>query len=349
MMKATFRSCYTQLALIAGLLVGFAAWPILAAEPSTLSENYDKLVSEYMAGKWDDLQIDLKASSTQPSTFTTAQKADIDYIRQTLLECHPLWWVRCKAGKRTQVKASIFGISVTGLYDPLQKEGMRVRFSQDSTDVTLGWAASDMDNPAQAEHGFTKGELNAASIWSSLGMTAGYSQVPFQSLINLSDADKAKLTCELDFRGGLAAAYDGNPRTRRWWFFLAMHYYRPPYQKSPFLMSRKALGAMFAEEVVAHRAKYPSIELPDSVDAEDAEAKVTAAVHDWIERHDWTLAEDKSIRDATKAFALANQSVMRTGGPVQLPSGLQISLDPQKDGELRLKRDQWVVQTLAKK
>ena len=98
---------------------------------------------------------------------------------------------------------------------------------------------------------------------------------------------------------------------------------------------------------MAHRAKYPSIQLPALADADNAEGKLALSVHDWIEKHEWTLAEDKSIREAIKAFALANQSLVRTGGLVQLPSGQQVSLDPAPDIGLRVKRDTWIVQKLA--
>jgi hypothetical protein len=85
------------------------------------------------------------------------------------------------------------------------------------------------------------------------------------------------------------------------------------------------------------------------VEADGAETKLAGAVHGWIEHHDWSFAEDKSIREAIKQFALANQLLIRTGGPVVLPSGLQLSLDPQEDKVCRLKRDLWVVEQMSEK
>lgn len=331
------------------LMLGFRGGLLLAATPATQSDRYATLTAEYMSGNWDELQADLKATSPDSVALSPAQKADIDYIKQTLTECRPWWWIRCKQGKRTQLRATIFNLPVTALYDPQQKQGMNVRFTQDSTDVTLGWDSGDMDNPAPAEHGFSKGDLSVSAIWCTLGMTAGYLQVPYQSLINMNEADKVKLTAKLDFRGNLAAAYYSNPRSRRWWTFLSLQYFEPRYQASPIVMSREALGAMFVDELVAHRAKYPSIQLPDTVQADDAETKLALAVHGRIERHEWTFAEDKSIRQAVKQFALANQLLIRTGGPVVLPSGLQMSLDPQEDTTLRLKRDLWLVEKLSEK
>jgi hypothetical protein len=348
MKPSTLQLCLSGSTVLVVSLVLSLAQPILAADPATQSSSYESLVSQYMDGKWADLENDLKASARQTVALTPSQRADVEYIRQTLSECRPPWWMRCKAGKRTQIRQTIFNVPVVALYDPLQKGSMNVRFSENTRDFTLGWASADMDSPAPAEHGFTRGELNGASIWSTLGMSGAYAQVPFSGLMNLSMADKIKLTRDLDFRGSVAAAYYGNPRTRRWWFFLALHYYRPQYAPSPVVMSRRALGAMFVAEVLAHRAQYSSIKLPDTVDPKNAEQQLVMAVHNIIEKRAWSFAEDRLIRSATRAFAIANQSVILTGGPVKLANGTQVSLDPKMDADLQIKRDAWLVEALAR-
>ena len=180
-----------RLALIAGLFASFCGVAALAA-PSTQSNTYTKLVSDYMSGKWDDVQTNLKASSTQPSTF--------DARRRRMSITSGRRWPNAGPGggdarrQATKVKATIFNIPITAMYDPQQKLGTNVHFTEDSTDVTVGWTFGDMDSDQPAEHGFSKGDLSNSGIWCTLGETAGYLQVPFQSLINLSDADKVKLT-----------------------------------------------------------------------------------------------------------------------------------------------------------
>jgi hypothetical protein len=327
--------------------MGFATVPLRAAAPSTEPDACDKVIAQYMAGKWDGLEAAIKPIAKQPGILTASQKVDIDYITQTLAECHPAWWAPCVAGKRTQIKVSIFKVPVTAVYDPTQKPGLNADFSDDRT-FTLGLVPGELGSTQQAEHGFTKGELAAGGVWSALGMASGYVQLPMSSLLDSSDAEKLKLQRVLTFRGDLAAAYYGSPRSRQWWLFLALHYYKPQYQKTPIVMSRKAIGAMFVAELAAHPTDYPSIKLPANLDADHAEDKLVAAVHDRIERHGWTLAEDKLIREAVKAFALANASALHTGGPVKLANGLQISLEPKDDVALQLKRDQWLAAEFAK-
>jgi hypothetical protein len=281
------------------------------------------------------------------ASLTPPQKADWDYINQTLTECHPAWWTRSKSGKLTQIKIAVFGTPLTALYDPTQKQSMSASFTGDVKTFKLGWTATEMDNPAQAEHGFTKGELAGDGVWSTIGMAAAYSQIPEDALLDVTEAEKNKLFRVLDFRGSLAAAYYGTPRMRQWWYFLALHYYRKEYEKLPNVMSRKALGAMLVAEIAAHADQYPSIKLPELTSEDGAEEQLAKSIHNRIEKHEWTFAEDKSLRDATKAFALANAKVAYTGGPVQLVNGLQVSLDPAEDAKLHVKRDEWLMKQVG--
>jgi hypothetical protein len=340
------RFCHLESRMIASLVICLIAAVSRAAEPPAPPLSYDQVVSQYMAGDWDDL--DAKQIAKQSATLGEPQKADLDYIAKTLTECHPAWWKQCEAGKRTPIKVSIFNVPVSAVYDPKQKDGMSANFNGDSKTFTLGWSAADMNNPQQAEHGFTKGEIGAGSVWSALGMSSGYVDVPLDTLTNPTESSKLKLMRVLSFRGDLAAAYYGNPRTRQWWYFLALHYYRGEYQKSPIVMSRKALGAMLVAELATHPDLYPSIKLPTNLKEENAEESLVIAVHNHIERKGWTLAEDKLIREATKSFALSNASAVHTGGPVKLANGLLISFDPKEDATLHAKRDQWLSQQLSR-
>jgi len=313
---------------IAASLICVSGTASRAADRSAPPSVYDKLVSQYMAGKWDDLDTQIKATAKSPGTFSISEKTDIDYITQALSECNPAWWKPCAGGKRTQMRVSIFNVPVTAVFDPQQKQGLNAQFNGDERTFLLGCAPGELGSNQQAEHGFTKGELAAGGLWSALGMASGYVQVPLSSLLDNGEAEKIKLQRVLNFRGDLAAAYYGSPRTRQWWLFLALQYYRPQYQKTPIVMSRKSLGAMFVAELASHPDAYPSIRLPAIQDADHAEDKLVSAVHNWIERRGWTLAEDKRIREAIKAFALANTSALHTGGPVKLANGLLISFEP---------------------
>ncbi|MFI5380406.1 MAG: hypothetical protein ACHRHE_14000 [Tepidisphaerales bacterium] len=322
------------------LLVSLAACG--ADAPSTRPAIYDKIVQQYMSGKWDDLEQELKTSSAEIGTLPAALKQDVTYIRLTLAECRPPWWKQCKAGQKPSIKSTLWGRNIDFAFDPAGKGGVQVQFNGPRRDVTVSWSTADMDNPDHAEHGYSKGELNSLSVAATLGMGQYYAILPLESFVNLNEQQNLQLSRCFDFRGNITGVYYGSPRARQWGFWLYMAGYMEKYQKMPTINGRKAVGALFVNEVVANPKKYPSIKLPNTLDVEGAEEKLALKLKDWIEKRQWTLAEDRSLRDAAKAFATANDAVLKQGGNVTFANKLVMSLDPDADVALRSKRDAWV-------
>lgn len=111
--------------------------------------------------------------------------------------------------------------------------------------------------------------------------------------------------------------------------------------------SRRAVGSMFLAEVVAHPAKYPSISLPQTLPDEKIEENLCIALKNHIEKHPWTFAEDKSLREQIKAFELLNHKELIQTGKVKLPNGLFVALDPAADDANQTARDNWLKHNFA--
>lgn len=124
------------------------------------------------------------------------------------------------------------------------------------------------------------------------------------------------------------------------------------YAKSPSVMSRKAVGAMFVSEVLGHRSRYPSISLPDPLPDDGIEPKLAEHLREWVEKHPLTLAEDEALREAVKAFAAANGGAkaegVRRSGKVTLGNGTEVMLDPDADQAAATKREEGLKAQAAK-
>jgi hypothetical protein len=179
-------------------------------------------------------------------------------------------------------------------------------------------------------------------------MAQSWGEIPIGAQVNLKDDARRMLSYYLQFRSNVAGACFGNPRARRWGLWLDLAAWEPKYAKMEGVMSRRAVGAMFAAEVVAHADHYPSIHLPDSLPDSGAEEKLANELRPWIEKHGMTLAEDQSLRDALKAFAAANTGKVRLTGMVTLPNKLMVALDPEADKKEAEKRDAWLKAHLGK-
>ena len=320
------------------LLAQLSARPVHADEPA---DAYARICQEYLDGKWDAVDTDLRTVK-KPVGLSSAQQADLTYIRQTLAECRPAWWAQTKAGQKCAIRPVVWGTPLGLTYDPAGQGGVQVQFSGNTSVLTVSWPAKEMDNPNQAEHGFTKGELNNLGVWATLGMAKVWSQTPAQALVGMSEADKTRLLRCQDFRGNVTGLYYGIPRARRWGEFLYLLSWLEKYAKMPTVYSRKAAGAMFLAEVVANPAKYPSLPLPKTLEGENAEEKLAEYYRKMIEKKGWTVAEDRALRDVLKKFAAANDLSVYQTESVTLPNKLVVALDPAADVSLRPKRDAWL-------
>lgn len=323
----------------------YCATALAADSPKSNGANsgdlYQRISQDYLDGKWEELEKELGVSSKEIEALSAAQQADVAYIRKVFTECRQPWWKQCKKGKKVEIRPSVWGHSLRFWFDPAGTGGVQLTTSGPVKVLAVSWTLADMDNPEHAEHGFSKGDLCNLGVWSTIGVGSVWSQTSAQALINSNEADKLRLSRYQDFRGNVTALYYGTPKTRRWGVFLYLLSWMEKYNQMPTVGSRKAAGAMILAELLTNTANYPSIPLPSELPAEGAEAILAEHVRNKIEKHGWTIAEDKSLRDAIKAFAAANETGVLTTQKVTLPNKLQVSLDPEADKRLNAKRDAW--------
>ena len=311
--------------------------PVVAATQS--SPNYQLAIKQYMTGQFDELEETLRASDLL--TLKGQERADIAYIRKCIIEVRPTWWKKVKGDNKTPVHFLVFGRSVDATFDPKGKGGVSMTMTTSKMDMNISWAAGEMDSKDQAEHGFTKGDLNSLNVFSTLGYAAAYPSIPQSYMQDPSDAKKLLMFRMLDFQGDLGGTYYGSPRARQWGLWLYMHSYLDKYAKMQMLNSRKAVALAFMIEVISNPEKYPSIKLPAKVEADKTEEKLALAIHQPIEKKGWTLAEDKSIRDALRTLASENPAPIMANGKIKLAAGLFIQLDPEQDSQMLAAREAW--------
>jgi hypothetical protein len=162
-------------------------------------------------------------------------------------------------------------------------------------------------------------------------------------LAGMSEKEKLRMSRRQDFRSNLTALYYGSPKSRRWALLVdLLTWSEKKFADLPVTGSRKAIGAMFLAEVLANPAKYPSLPLPETLDTAAAEEKLAQHYRHVIDRQGWTLAEDRSLREAIKRLAVANDANVYQTERVTLANKLAVSVDPAADAPLREKRDAWL-------
>lgn len=322
--------------MIIGML-WIAGTTVLAADSPPL-DPYGRVVDAYLSANWDELDEALKAKEL--NALTGSKKLDVAYVKTATAETRPAWWKTAKAGKEVNIRTTIWGRPLVADYVPADKPNLNMNFTNEKWDFKINWPPTEMDNKNHAEHGFTKGELCNLTIWQTLGCAYAYSTVNTMDLVRMNDSEKQRLAVQVELMGNLAGAYYGDPRARRWAFYLGMHFYQDKYAKAQNVMARKTLGAFFIAEVLSNASKYPSIKFPEKLEAAKAEEKLGLAVHQHIEKNGWTLAEDRQLRESLLKFTNSASTVFKSN-TLNLPGGT-LSLDNKADATHMQKRDAWV-------
>lgn len=337
------------LALILPPSTAAAAGTRPAAPPSTAAaELYSQILDHYLTANWTALPADL-AKTKDLATLTKDQQADVAYIKQAVIDGRPAWWDAVKQQKKINLATRLWDRNLNTTFDPSLDPGLvNVQQTGTQTSVSLSWLVADMDNPAQAEHGFTKGDLSYVGIWSALETAQLYASLQMQRLAALDQAGKMQLNRFLAFRGSVAAAYYGTPRARRWAAFLACDAYAGAHLNSDGFIPRRPLAVFLEEEIVSHPAKYPSLRLPRNQKPDTVEATLAVNLMGQFERTTLSFPEDKALRDALRDFAGNNGTPIFTTGKVLLPSKLTIPLNPADDADGgATTRGQWLIDEIA--
>ena len=332
-----YRAGWLLIFLALGTVV-LAQTPSLTPSPG---EPFQRLLDAYVGGKWDEVEGMFAASGRELQAIPLSQQPKVNYMRQSLSECRPEWWKRCKAGEKFAFAPNVWGRAVPTTFDPAAKSPVQWSLFRGQLSWTVAWPTKDMDSHAPAERGFSKGDVACLNVWSTLGRAEAWSAIPLEEQTNLKEDASILLMRYLDFRSTVSDVYYGTPPVRRCGLWLSLTMYVGENAASPVRSAREAVAAMFMSEVLAHPAKYPSIQLPKALPAGDVEEKLAWELMQWIGKHGWTLEEDKYLRDTFAAFAKVNARQAHLRGQVTLANGLFVALDPEKDKLLRAKRGLW--------
>ncbi len=337
------RRCRTSLAraaLCLAVLMGPAAPRAAAADPP--EGLYDRLTWAYMDGSWDVLGQALAEAKRSSSSLTRDQREDVAYIARALAECRPGWWAACKAGRKTRIRQLLWGKPLDVTFDPEANQGFSMQFYSGRRFPKVNWDPSKIDSREKGEYGFLEGDRANISVWALLGSVQVHAAAPMDLLASKDEAVRLRLARLASFRGNVTSLYYAGPPGRRYALHIYFAAFLDKYGKGETSGCRRAVGAMLMAEVLADPSRYPSLKLPRSLPAEDAEKRLGRHYKFAIGRGDhWTIAEDRAYRAALAEFVEANTETLETE-QVVLPNGLAYSLNDEKDAALRPKRDAWV-------
>jgi hypothetical protein len=331
----------SQRSILAALVLAIPA-AAFAADPVYAPAEIKKA---FMDGDITTLEKGL--ASLKDAAVPAADRADIAYIRKCVSENRPAWFTQAKANRTFNINVTVFGRNQSFAFDPsIPKGSIRYGWTNNKFNGATYWTQDDIDSSVEAEHGYTKGELQDLGIWLNFGMLDGYTLLPVNDLAALGkDTNQKLLQTFMQFRTDVAGFYYSLPRARKWDLFLCARCYMAGIADTPGANGRQAVAAAVIVEILSRPDKYPSFKFPRDIDTEESAA---LWLKDFVEKKPWTLAEDQLLREAIRIIAAANEYNAIKAGKFAYPNQTFMAIDKAADKPFREKRDAWVKAAVSK-
>jgi len=318
---------------------------------------FEKIVSAYLNGKWDELPNAQREANRYVARLTPKQRVDMAYIRTTALEFRPPWWKLCRSTVPTKIRPRIWGRTIQANFKPA--DGASISGSFDGPrwqKVEVCWNPSLVDNTspqgsgsAIRDHDVHRGDVGEVVVWQQLGRVHFMASLPVKVIRRLY-AENKHLVAHLEwYHAGVTGLYHCSPKARRVTMLLHCSTLQGNSSSSEaYLRSCRALAALFTALVLEDPSKWPSVTLPYTTPEQEIEKSVSTYLYANVSPK-WTLAEDRAFRTAVQTFYRANADcVLKNRGKLMLPNHLPFMLMEPDDREHQAKRDEWIKKQLEK-
>jgi len=331
-----------------------------AAETSRqkAQELYDQVVDAYLHSRWNEMAEAEKALGRRTSLLSPEQREDLRYIRMAMAKIRPRWWEFAKSPTGASFQAEVWNLAVPVLFEPSDKGGFNFQISGGQILITVSWNPAHLEStePAVdkklAVHGCTMGDEMELAIWRTLTQSRLIGSMTPAAVIETFTANSPKrMPFEYfqEFRAKLEILKNCSPGARRMEMVCIMAGFTNPDSDTPDARTRRALGHMFLATWLEDPSKWPSVQLPRAMPADDHLLRTLAmSVKTKINAsRPWTVAEDRALREAAERFCRANGEEVLESGKVTLPNGKTFAFLPAADEPFRPERDAWLKARLA--
>jgi hypothetical protein len=301
---------------------------------------------------------------------------DLIYIAKACEGHRPDWWAKVKSTRPISFQAEIWNRRFVANYKPDTALGAQVPVGVDNGKLQIvvvwhpqrvdsnkplgGMLESILGEEQVKRHQIRLGDVAECIVWHELGHNYISEFLPLQHVVELYTKHLPMYMALQEFYADMTALYHSSPKARRVQLFIRTRGIRDGHVKDPHTRGGHAVGSLWLSNILANptnvKKRWPTVHLPAEVDKDNAEIEAITYLYDHFDP-DWTLAEDKQLREYLKRFLMTKkrgsrysqgEAVLRDRGTVTLPNGLEFKLLPWQDGEWQEKRNAWVYQQLRR-
>ncbi len=333
------------------------------------NDYYDQLLDLYLVkGDLDGLKDRLRSSRKHVYRLSKERKENVRYLRQAVMQHRPRWWKEISSRKPNTFTAEIWDRKFKANYYPSRLLGVQktVGVRNGRLLFVVSWRPDKLDSNEPVEgglaekHNITDADLAECIAWHELGHNFISEFLPTEDVIELFNNHLLRFHQLQEFYADMTSIYHSSPKARKTQLLIRLPGILANNNRDPHVRAARAIGSLLLADVLSDpnsvKQRWPSIRLPSKVPPRDAE-RITHAYMLYFLKPEWTLEEDRKLRDLVKDFLTApvrgkryrrGEAVLRKKGTVDLPNGLTCKLMPSEDIEHQAKRDQWVAEQLQK-
>lgn len=355
----TERAARMKRYLIATIVVTTIVWsgPALGGSPAPAAyAAYRRAVDAYLLNRWSELKEALAALRPHYAQLPPASRGNVDYIRRAAEDCRPDWWPQCGSTRKVSFKARIWDRAIKVNYVPSETLGMQIPLGVRNGRfvVVVSWRPEYVDSPAPAAGwgspalGLTYGDIGEAIVWHELGHNYITAFLPVATTTRLNEKNPDLFHHLQEFYADLTSLYHCSAKARPVSLLVRLGGIQARATEDPHTRAGWAIGSLWLADVLANRARWPSVRLPASVPADEAERQTIVHMIEKMDKR-LTLEEDRALRELIRHFVYTRgDQVLRDQGRVLLGNGQAFFLLAEADQQAQAQRNQWVEAQLRK-
>jgi hypothetical protein len=323
----------------------------LAAEAT---ERYEQIVSAYMDSRFREFDEALRGSGKYFRVWSPEKRGNVAYMRKTAKEFRPRWWDRCKAVEENSFRARIWNRNLTANYVPSEFPGAQIPIGVRGRKllIIVTWRPTLVDNPRPLKgtlaerHGLKKGDLGEFIVWHELGHNYISEFLPLRTVYLLYRDHYILFEHLQEIYADCTGLYHASPQGRLSGMLFRLAALDRDDQIEAHSRAAFVVGSLLLSHMLSEIEDYPSVHLPPEVPDYMVERRTVEYVYENIDP-DWSLAEDRKLRDFVHDFIYKQgESMLRRKGTLTLPSRIDLKVMEPEDRELQRRRDRWVAEQL---
>ena len=316
-------------------------------------DQYKKILDCYMHSNFAELKVEMSRMRSI-AMLPLSAKRDLAYIRRMIPEYRPPWWKHCRSASSVSFRAKIWGRPFVANFMPTQPQSRRrgVQIVNNKIQVVAQWQPHMIDNPQPISgalavaHELTKGHVGEAIVWYELGRNYVPTFIPVKQAVFLYQKQATMFSHVQEFLAGMSSLYHSSPKARLASLFMQIDPLKKNEDGSAYTRAGHAVGAIILARVLMEPGQWPGFKLPTEVPKTMAEHSTILYVYNHVDS-EWSLAEDKALRDLAKIFILTRgKTILKSKGVIVLPNKLPMKLMATHDREAQRMRDAWVAEKL---